>query len=269
MYKSVSKWVKNIAYLNIVLLVLASCSSYKKAAYLQTTDKSSEQGLHSLYETQGVKFQAGDILSITVNAEELAAVEAFNLPLLPAQTGLSLSSGGRQTYLVDDEGNIDFPVLGSINVLGMGQSELAFHLKKDLRKYLKSDPILTIRLINFRISVIGEVLSPGVYNISKEKVNLLEALSLAGDMTIQGERKNIVLMRESDEGLLKVVRLDISSIDILSSPYFYLKQNDVIYVVPNKAKSRSADISSQTSILLSLGSVLLSVANLIVLLVKK
>ncbi len=262
----------------VVLLTigaLSSCSSYKKVPYLQQPDSSRESNFPVYTKSTNVKYQPEDVLGITVNSSrEPSVASAFNLPIQPSATTYdgtteSLSQGlGRQTYLVTGSGEIDFPILGTIKVAGMDRAGLEAYLKKELKQYIKEEPVITIRLMNYRISVLGEVARPGQYSVSRDKINVLEALSLAGDMTIFGKRDNVTIMRETPEGELKVIKLDLNSTEVLSSPYFYLQQNDVVYVEPNKAKAKSSDISAQTTVLISLGSLLLGVVNLVVLLTK-
>ncbi len=254
--------------------VLSSCSSYKKVPYLQQSDSSKESTFPVYVKNSNVKYQPEDVLSITVNSSrEPSVASAFNLPVQPSATTYDATETipqgfGRQTYLVNDAGEIDFPILGTIKVAGLDRASLEAYLKKELKQYIKEDPVISIRLMNYHISVLGEVTRPGQYSVSRDKINVLEALSLAGDMTIYGKRDNISIMRETPEGEIKVIRLDLNSTEVLSSPYFYLQQNDVVYVEPNKARAKSSDIGTQTTVMISLGSLLLGVVNLVVLLTK-
>lgn len=269
----------NLRFLILVFflpIIISSCSSYKKVPYLQTGEEGvGEVDLTSFYREKVARFQPDDIIGITVNTVgEQSVAYDFNLPLQPTATPENSSEGnidqgqGRQTYLVNKQGEIDFPVLGKIKVSGYTKEELEDYLKKSLRKFLKEDPIITIRLLNFKISVLGEVNRPGQFSVNKDRINVLEALALAGDMTIHGKRENVRIMRERPNGEIKIMQLDIASVDVVSSPNFYLQQNDIIYVEPNKAKAKSSDISSQTSILISIGSMLLTLVNLIVLITQ-
>jgi len=262
-------------YLLLCVCLAFSCTSYKKVPYLQSVDKDSEIDYASIYRSGILRFQPDDVIAITVNAvEEQDIASDFNLALQPAAhtdntgEGVIQQGHGRQTYQVDKNGEIDFPVLGKIKVLDLTKDELEASLKRSLGSILKDPPIVTIRMLNFKVSVTGEVSRPGQYSVSKDRINVIEALALAGDMTLYGERDKVRIMREMPDGELKMVYLDISREDVMASPYFYLKQNDVIYVQPNKARARSADIGSQTSILISLGSMLLSLVSLVVLITK-
>lgn len=240
---------------------------------MQTDDP---QVLYQTYkEASIIRFQEDDILGITVNVTgEPAVANDFNLPLQPSATNensteSSMGQGyGRQTYQVNSFGEIDFPVLGAIRVEGLTIEELEIYLKNKLKVYLKVEPIVTIRLMNYRISVLGEVARPGQYGIPKSRVNVLEALALAGDMSIYGRRDNVKLMRELPDGEFQIVRLDITDPEIAVSPYFYMQQNDILYIEPNKTRAKSSDIGSQTSILISVGSMLLTLANLVILIAK-
>ncbi|MDR0825339.1 MAG: polysaccharide biosynthesis/export family protein [Prevotella sp.] len=261
----------------LLLIGSISCTSYKKVPYLQTGEKGEEVRILSLSKEQTVRFQPDDVLSIVINVTgESSVASIYNLPLQPIGTtydineNTNLNAGvGRQTYLVNKAGQIDFPVLGMITVADYTQEELSQYLKGSLRRYLKEDPIITIRLLNFKISVLGEVNRPGSYTVNKDHINIMEALALAGDMTIYGKRDDVKLIRTLPNGETKIITLDIRDTQIVSSPYFYLHQDDELYVVPNKARARTSDVSSQTSILISLGSILLTAVNIFISLSKK
>ena len=224
-----------------------------------------------------LRYQKDDVLGITVNAsgESSVAVSDFNLPLQPIattenSTEFSVAQGlGRHTYLVNAQGDIDFPVLGAIKVEGLTQGELEFTLKQALKKYLKTDPIITVRLMNYRVSVLGEVARPGQYGVVKNHINIFEALALAGDMSIYGRRDNVRLMRTLPDGETQIIKLNLNNPELINSPYFYLQQDDMLYIEPNKVRAKSSDIGSQTSILLSIGSMLLTVVNLVVLIILR
>lgn len=255
-------------------VLLSSCTSYKQVPYVQDGfSKDHEIDFPVNFHAQQVRIIPLDQLMISVNASrEPSVAAAFNLPVQPLVTEGSaeiISAGvGRQSYIVDEAGVIDFPVLGAIKVQGMTREELESYLKEELKAYIREEPVVTVRLMNFRISVLGEVARPGQYTISRERINLLEALSLCGDMTLYGKRDNVTLIREQADGSLKKVRLDVSSAEVINSPYFYLQQNDILYVQPNKARAQSSDIGSQTGIWISLGSMMLTVASLIIVVVK-
>jgi polysaccharide export outer membrane protein len=232
-----------------------------------------EVEVSSFYRESTVRFQPDDVLSITINSPASSAQSVaydYNLPIQPAATDGTdtyINQGlGRQTYMVDKEGKIDMPVIGQIRVVGYTASELQKYIKSLIYpKQLKDEPIVTVRLMNFRITVTGEVNRPGQISVPKDHVNLLEALAFAGDMTISGRRDNIALHREMPDGSVKIVHLDISKGDIISSPYYYLRQNDVIYVMPNKARSQVTDVNPQLGTVVSIGSFLISIVSFVLL----
>ncbi|MDR2410176.1 MAG: polysaccharide biosynthesis/export family protein [Bacteroidales bacterium] len=234
-----------------------------------------EVSIATYYKENTIRIQPDDILSITVNiigsssdAQKIAY--DYNLPLQPvitADNSSEINTGmGKQSYLVDKEGKIDFPVLGMIRVSGYTTAELQKYLKKlMLSRHLKIDPVVTVRLMNFKLTITGEVNRPGEIVVLKDHISLLEALAMAGDMTIYGKRDEILLLREMPDGSIKRIILDISKTDIISSPYYYLHQNDVVYVTPNKARSYVADTNPQIGTILGIGSFLISLVSFVML----
>ena len=256
-----------ISYLFLIVVVAffaMSCTSYRKVPYLQTKSDANEINLYTLAKESTVRFQPDDVLAITFNTPgEQAVAYDYNLPLQPASTNpgdLYLNTGtGRQTFMVNKDGDVDFPVLGIVKVAGYTQDELENHLKTILKRQLKVDPVVTVRLVNFRINVIGEVNRPGSYTITdRDHINILEVLSLAGDMTLFGSRDKVHVMRVMPNGELKRVKLDISKAEAAHSPYFYLRQNDMVYVEPSKVRAQTADISPALGTILSVSSFLLT-----------
>lgn len=252
----------------LALAVFSSCSSRKEIAYLQDKEGTVRAALDSLYDA---RIKPKDLLTITVNTFDKEASLPFNL-MYPSSSpnGYSNSIGENvmQKYLVGNDGCIDFPVIGTIKVGGMTKNELEAYLRGRLGAYLKDEPLVNVRMVNYKISVIGEVTHPNTYTITNEKVNILEALALAGDLTIYGKRKNVKLMRETDKGERVVYTIDLTDKNLIYSPYFYLQQNDVLYVEPNRTKMRNSRYSALTGQVLSGTSVLVSVASLIVTLTK-
>lgn len=264
----------NHLQLFLLLLVICfstACTSYKKVPYLQTEGNSKAPIELIRNSVDEVRFQAEDVLNIFVNmSKEPVVVSSFNLPLHPTGTPEGIGSNGVldvgvgiQNFLVNSEGYIDFPILGAINVKGMTYKELENFLKESLRPYVKEEPIVTVRLMNFQISVLGEVNVPGQYRVTRDRVNIFEALAMAGDMSVYGKRENVKVMREGEDGNLNIVSLDLSSATVLSSPYFYLQQNDILYIEPNKAKAKSSSIGAQSGILISLVSLLMTTVTLL------
>ena len=164
-----------------------------------------------------------------------------------------------QVYLVDNEGCIEYPTLGRLKVAGMTKGEVEEMIKDKIQSNFINPPIVTVRMANYKISVLGEVASPRVHTLTDEKVNVFEALALSGDLTLFGKRDNVKLIRENGDGTKEIVTLDLNDANIVHSPYYYLQQNDILYVEPNKAKSRGADVSNMTSMWFSATSLLMAV----------
>ncbi|GHT61828.1 polysaccharide export outer membrane protein [Bacteroidia bacterium] len=241
----------NIKVFSLLLLLCAtSCTSYKKVPYFQETGDPGEFETPSYSDRSVVRFQPDDVLAVTVNVvgEQKIALD-YNLPIQPAATSFEgdenyVDQGiGRQTYLVSKNGEIDFPTLGLIKVAGYTQEELQDNIKVLLRGRMKIDPVVTVRLMNFKIMITGEVNRPGQITVNKDRIDLFEALTLAGDLTVFGKRDHVYVRRQSPDGKFKYVRLDISKADVTASPYFYLRQNDMVYVQPTKARTLQSDIA--------------------------
>jgi len=254
----------------IVLLFLSSCSSQKKIAYFSNVSKTSADSINrSFFKAHETKICSNDMLSISVNGLDPVAVAPFNLPLV------SYSSPGSenlyaapmlQSYLVDVNGNINFPVIGSIQLAGLTKSQAIKRIKEELSPYLKN-AIVTIQFLNYKITVLGEVARPGQYSINNERVTVLDALGLAGDMTIFGKRENVLITRENN-GKLEFVRLNLNSDEVFRSPYYFLQQNDVVYVEPNKVKAISSE-NVNTGLYLSTISTLASALTVIFTVTRK
>ena len=262
------KGVSISIFLVMLLLSLFSCSSQQKIAYLQDVYGDTKQSPEELYDA---RIKPKDLLTITVNTFDKEASLPFNLVYPTGSANVvngTSSETAIQKYLVDNEGYIDFPVLGKIKVADLTKNEVESSIKEKLKPYLKETPVVIVRMVNYKISVIGEVNKPNTYTITNEKVNVLEALALAGDLTIYGKRDNVKLMRESSDGKRVVITLDLTDKNLINSPYFYLQQNDVLYVEPNKTKMRNSRYSALTGQVLSGVSVLVSVVSLVVTLSK-
>lgn len=233
-----------IIWAAFIALVFSSCTSTKKIAYFNDIQDSAIIASKSTLEPV---IQKKDILSITVSSLSAEATVIFNTPNLPITPNATTNPNSPQTagYLVGDDGNIKFPVLGDIEAAGLTQKELESNITKLLiDKKLLFDPIVSSRFLNFRVTVLGEVNHPGVITVPSEQISILEALGEAGDLTIYGLRDNVILIRQV--GADKIVkRLDLNSSKILQSPYYFLKSNDVIYVEPGRAKVTSTDLTRQ------------------------
>jgi len=243
-----------------MLSILTSCVSKKEILYLQDIEKiaSNNEAMFS-----NPVIQPNDILSINVTAFDMEAAAPFNLvlPARMAQEVTNTSARELQGYLVSVEGTIEFPVLGTINVGGLSRQELIEKMKDEISVYIK-DPIVNISISNYKVTVLGEVMRPGTFNISGERITLLEALGSAGDLTIYGKRNNIIILREQN-GVKTHSIVDITKSDFLNSPYYFLHQNDVIYVQPNSAQVGAAAYNRNSSVYISIASVLISLIVLI------
>ena len=218
----------------------ASCADTKKVTYFnELTDKEIDYKVDNLEPV----IQKNDLLNIVVSSVNGEANQVFNLYSVSQSLGNVNAGTVTQTsgYLVDQDGNIQFPMLGSIKVAGLTKKQLKELLVKDLVAHnVLYDPIISIRYLNYKVTVLGEVAHPSVFNVPGEKITLLEALGLAGDLTIYGERSNILVIREEAEGKRVSKHINLNSNDLLTSPYYYLRSNDIVYVAPNKANVASA-----------------------------
>lgn len=255
-----------IAMAIATLVACSSCSMSKTVPYfqgLETTDSLVGAAQHE------ARICPDDMLKIIVSGIEPEAVAPFNLPVVSYESPNSSQiyhTPSFQPYLVDINGYIDFPVLGRIKVGGLKKSEAIELLQAKLRAYLK-DPIVTIQFMNYKVTVLGEVQRPGSYTIGNERVTLMEALGLAGDMTVYGRRDNVLLIRENAGGAKEFVRIDLNKTDLLASPYYYLQQNDVVYVEPGNMRYHQT-VSGNASIYMSALSSIASMATVIVAITK-
>lgn len=251
------------------LFILSSCAPVKDIAYFQNKVINDPEKIDK---HAGIVIQPKDMLSIVVSSRNPELVAMFNLPVISYQAGSEVVNSSYQQrlmgYVVDNEGMIDFPVLGPIKVDGLTRWELSELIKKKLISgaYL-SDAVVTVEFMNFKVSVIGEVNSPGTYTIQGDKVTILQAISLARDLTIFGLRENVSVIRERD-GERVIYEVNLCDVSMFNSPAYYLQQNDVVYVEPNAKKARQSTIDDKnlrlTSIAVSSASVLLSLVTLIV-----
>ncbi|MEH6407086.1 MAG: polysaccharide biosynthesis/export family protein [Leeuwenhoekiella sp.] len=257
------KIIKSILIAVLPVLLLSSCVSRKEIVYFQGLEEAEQQ--LATNQQGNLTLKPNDLLTISVTAPEQEAALPFNLPVVGATNILDASSvSGQpklQSYLVDGDGNIEFPVLGIVKVVGFTRQQLASSLKEKISKYVQ-DPILNIRIINFQVSVLGEVARPGTFSINDEYLSLPKALGLAGDMTIYGLRNNVLVMRE-ENGKKTHAYLDLTNANIINSPYYYLKQNDVVYIEPNGAQRQASSYNRNTSVYISIASVLVSLIVLI------
>lgn len=258
--------MKKILILSSVLLLLVSCQSAKQVPYLQNVDEIPADVLAKATYVPEQILMPGDLLDITVMATDRVSVQPFNRRVVDlSKSSGSLTSDELNFYLVDNSGYIDMPVLGRIYVQGMTKSELENYIREEIYpKYIHEVPAVTVRFENFRISVTGDVARPGSFIVPNERVNVLEAIAMAGDLNITGRRDNVLLVRVNADGSRTTARLDLTDKDLILSPYFYLQQNDVLYVEPNISKARSSTVVPPTaSLAISIIGSALSVASLI------
>ena len=255
----------NVLFLSTLIVLLCSCGSTKDIAYFQNAKYIDFEQSKYLYDA---KIMPKDILSITVTTVNPEAAIPFNMtvPTIYTQQNRSTYSyGSLQTYLVDNDGCIDFPIVGNVMVGGLTKSECEKLIHDKIKPYLNENerPIVTVRMVNYKISVLGEVARPGMFTVNNEKINILEALAQAGDLTIYGVRTNVKLIREDETGKKQIYTINLNDAGLVNSPYYYLQQNDIVYVEPNKVKSRNSNVGSTTGLWLTGTSILISLASLL------
>lgn len=255
----------NVLFLSTLVVLLCSCGSTKDIAYFQNAQYVDLEQSKFLYDA---KIMPKDILSITISTVNPEAAVPFNLtvPTLFNQGARSsYAQPSVQSYLVDNNGCIEFPVVGTIKVGNLTKSECERLILSKIKPYLNENerPVVTVRMTNYKISVLGEVAHPGMFTVNNEKINILEALAQAGDLTIYGVRTNVKLIREDETGTKQIYTLNLNDASLVSSPYYYLQQNDIVYVEPNKVKSRNSSVGATTGLWLTGTSILISLASLL------
>ncbi len=267
--------MKRIHYIfsTLVLLtaLLSSCGSTKNVAYFQNIDSINFDQSRFLYDA---RIMPKDQLTITVSTTDPEAAAPFNMtvptPLSVSQRS-TYSQPMLQNYLVDNEGYIKYPIIGTIKVGGLTKSEAERMIEEKIRPYMAANenPIVTVRMSSYSISVLGEVTRPGSYQVSREKITILEALAQAGDLTIYGVRDKVQLIREDASGKKEFHILNLNDANIINSPYYYLQQNDVVYVEPNKVKARNSTVGTTTTLWFTATSILISLTSLLYNILKK
>lgn len=258
--------LKKILGISIVFLVITSCASRKKMQYYQ--DISSVVNAEAV--TYSPVLKQDDLLLIIVSAPNPEAAKDFNLgtfEITPDGTKFNVpdqvSAQRRyQSYLIDNNGFIEFPVLGQLKLGGMTRADALTFIKEKLKPYI-NEPIVNLRILNFKVTVQGEVANPGIFSINTERITLPEALSMAGDLTINGKRENVLIIREID-GKKSYHFVDLTKADFINSPFYYLSQNDVIYVEPNQTKINSSVVGANISIILTSVSLLITIIALLI-----
>ena len=254
---------KNIMLLMLLsLLAMASCTSYKKVPYMQNSgdyEATAGVGVHE------ARIMPQDLLNITiVNPQNPEVSMAYNLvgPLDMSRSSFLTSQPTLQNYVVAADGTVSIPMLGVVELAGKTITEAEDYICELVKGDFSVAPSVTIRFVDFKISVLGEVTSPGTYSIKNGKVNIFEALALARDLTIWGMRDNVKIIREDKDGKRNVYEVNLNDVNILTSPYYYLQQNDVVYVTPNQSKAKNSDVGSSTSLWFSATSILVSLVSL-------
>lgn len=251
--------LKNISLLVLIVLNL-SCNTYRNIPYFQNLDHS-KYSQEEINNYSPLKIQPGDILEINVNSINQEAASVFN-PSLNRANGnnpKNIEINPIYGYKVGPNGDVQLPLVGNMKVVGMTIDQVNAQLTANLLPYLKS-PIVNTHIINFRISVLGDVLRPDVYTVQNEHININEALSLAGDLNITAKRKNVLLVRELN-GKREYFNIDLTKKDLFNSPYYYLQNNDILYIEPDRTKYASVDPGYRAATLILSG---LSVAAIII-----
>ena len=265
------KMMKNLIYYLILLLTMFSCKPKENMVYMEKEKAVAETEINQAV-FYGTHIQSGDLLDIKVTAFDENAVRPFNLHSMNNATNpeqVNLGQVGQiapQGYLVDNEGYIYFPVLGKLYIKGMTLAQLRADIEKRLLTYL-SDPLVSIKQLNFNVTVLGEVKKPGQYTNPSDKITVLQALGLAGDMTDYGNRTNVKLIREID-GVSKTFTIDFTDKNITSSPYYYMQQNDVLYVEPDLIKKKTANIDPNRNLAFQIGGIALGLASILISILK-
>lgn len=261
--------MKSLILFAIGAMFLMSCSESKRVTYLQEVESIPAEVLQQKSLLADPRIVPGDLLSIIVGSDNPESVAIFN----KTSSGISGSSentvaavpSSNTNYLVDNKGSIDFPIIGKLNIGGMTRTEAEEYIKSKIYpQYVKKEPTVTIRVENFRIAVLGEVKAPNIYTVPNERVSVLEAVAMAGDLQLTGRRDNVLLIRFKGDGSKEIARINLNDPNLLFSPYFYLQQNDILYVEPNKSKARTAyTVPPMLTLSLSVLSTLLGIANII------
>ena len=275
MFIGLSVLMKRILRLTLVAAVataFVSCNpeTYKKINYLQDIEENTSM---SMTVNKGIIIQPQDQLSIIVTSRDPKMAVPFNLSVSTFYTGseLSSSAGASQRitgYIVDNSGDINFPSLGEVHVSGLNRWDLQDLIRDKLSDSgLLKDAVVTVEFLNFKISVLGEVTSPGTYTVTGDKITILQALALARDLTIYGQRENVRVIREQN-GQRQIYVLNLTDSDIFSSPAYYLQQNDVVYVTPSKVRAGQGEINENYfksgSFWISLASISMTTINFII-----
>lgn len=267
--KNYKYMIRNSSFVVLAMFLLSGCMSTKKVPYFQNKDEIDVALTKYLYDA---KIMPKDILQIRVFSTTPDAEAQFNLSKTTEMKNNTSTAdqGSVYDYVVDNDGNIVFPVVGEITVGGLTKKEAENLIQSKIAPYMaeKENYMVHVHQLNYKYSVLGEVRRPGMFTSQSEKITILEAIAQAGDLTLYGERDKVYLIREDSHGQKEFHRLNLNDANIVSSPYYYLQQNDVVYVEPNKAQARSSYFSSTSSMWLSVVSALTSISTLIIAITK-
>ena len=254
--------IKRVLLLLSLIVIFGSCASKEKLVYYHNNTKGGNSPIGT--SNYAPKFKPDDLLMIIITAPDNEASKLFNLPAVSISQNSALATGQTQyqLYLVDNQGYINLPVIGQFKIGGLSREDAMKQLKTILDEKI-GDPIINIKITNYKVSVTGEVARPGSYPIVSERITLPDALAMAGDLTIYGQRTNIAVIREID-GVRTINRVDITKADFINSDFYYLSQNDVVYVEPNKTRVNSASVGPNITIGLSALSLVITVVALLI-----
>lgn len=263
--------MKKITFLLLMAamaVVFSSCTMTKQVAYFQNMEQVDIESTSMMPE---IHIKPNDELTILVSSITPEAAEPFNMRLFSNQNSTSTNTmtNPLYTYVVDKEGYINFPVIGKVKVVGLSRTDAEELIRSKIQPYFTSEekPVVKVRYASFKVTVIGEVTGSRVITVTNERLSVIEALAQAGDLSIYGKRPNVLLVREGPDGKKMSVRYNLNDANLFNSPYYYLEQNDIIYVEPHKTRARSADMSSYT-FWTPLASIAMSVATLVISLTK-
>ena len=266
--------MKKAILLTLMGALAISCGTPEKIPYMVGAERVDETYLHNNAKIFEAKIMPKDVLQISVNTTIPEAAAPFNLGS-SAGSGVMVQGGTvqgaeLQTYIVDNEGYINYPVVGKLKVLGLTRVELQDYIKERIHpEYIKEVPVINVRFKNYKVSVLGEVARPGTFTLVNEQCTILDALAMAGDLTIYGKRDNVLIIRENSKGEKVFLRIDLQDPYIVADHNrFYLQQNDVVYVEPNKTRSKAAAIGTAETLTISIVSTLISIATLVISIVR-
>lgn len=248
--------LKSLTFIFLLIFLITSCVSKKKTVYFQNDEISQTE----VYKNFKTIIKIADALHISVSALDTEAVSPFNTNTISNYQEDNINKSpdnSGQTYLVDSKGEIDFPVLGKLKVAGFSKEELKRMLQNKLSPDYVKNPTVNISITNFKFSVLGDVGNPGNFTVKDERITLLQAIALAGDLAISGQRENVTIIRE-EAGAIKRYSVDLRSNTLFNSPVYFLQQNDVVYVEQNYASTQSASFNQNTGLFISIGAILIS-----------